>query len=313
VLLLAAVVEFLALRLLIRMGPMLPEAARGDAAAAVTQGLILFGTVAQNLALLLILALLALMGWRNAQISLKDKSCSGLRRSGRAQAALTVSLALTVVLFVAHTLAGPAAPPLLYAAFLLATFTTMAAALGAVNCPSQRRAWPALFGATYLLVLYPTLGATLALRLPFVPAAHSLAEIGAVLAACLAPLALRPRFDWRALLVAVTSAGLLAGMWFSISWLPPTLMIWTVAFTGFLPAPFYIVALGLFLYALLALTFNGGERATPVPAVVLGLTLIALGGLRWDFSYYVLLGLLGFLILSGVHQFKMSGDEEIWG
>jgi hypothetical protein len=310
---LAAVVEFLALRFLIRLGPMLPEAARGDVAAALTGRLILFGTVAQNLALLLTLALLALIGWHNAQISLKGKSLSGLRRAGRGQAALTGSLALTVVLFVAHTLAGPTASPLLYTAFLLATFSAMVTALWAVDCPCQRPAWLALFCATYLLVLYPTLGATLALPLPFVPAAHALAEIGAVLAACLAPLALRPRFDWRALGVATATASLLAGMWISISWLPPTLMIWTVAFTGFLPAPFYIAALGFFLYALLALTFNGGERATPVPAVVLGLTLIALGGLRWDFSYYVLLGLLGFLIVSGVHQSKISGDQEIRG
>jgi hypothetical protein len=288
-LLLAAVVEFLALRLLIRMGPMLPEAARGDGAAAVTQGLIVLGTVAQNFGLLLALGLLLLLACRTSQSSLR------------------LSLAAAVVLAVAHLLAGPAAPPWLYAAFLLAVVTVMAAALWAVDCPCRRPAWLALFGATYLLVLYPTLSGTLALQLPLVPLAHTLAETGAVLAACLALPALRPRFEWRALLPAMVAAGLLAGMWFSVSWLPPTLMIWTVAFTGFLPAPVYIVALGLFVYTLCASILNAGGR-TAVPAVVPGLALIALGGLRWDFSYYVLLGLLGLLLLAGVHQSKISGD-----
>jgi hypothetical protein len=253
------------------------------------------------LGLLLALGLLGLLAWQEGR--------SGLRRSVRTvrsvRSVRSVVVGGVVVLAVAHVVAGPAAPGWLYGAFLVAALAAMAAALWAVDCPCRRPAWLALFGATYLLVFYPTLGATLALPLPFVPAAHTLAEVGAVLAACLALPALRPRFEWRALVVAIAVAGLLAGMWFSISWLPPTLMIWTVAFTGFLPAPVYIVALGLFVYTLLALTLNAGGRAA-VPAVVPGLMLIALGGLRWDFSYYVLLALPGFLLITGSADFRKA-------
>jgi hypothetical protein len=319
------VVEFLALRLLIRMGPVLPEVARGDGAAAVTQGLIVLGTVAQNLALLLALGLLGLIAWQKSRSGLRrsqgsglrEKSRSGLRRSQgsglrrsqgsglrRSQGSgLRWFLGAVVVLAVVHVVAGPAAPGWLYGAFLVAALAAMAAALWAVDCPCRRPGWLALFFAVYLLVVYPTLAATLALPLPFVAGAHTLAEIGALLAACLALPALRPRFEWRALAVAIAVAGLLAGMWFGAPWLPPTLMIWTVAFTGFLPAPLYVLALGIFVYTTLVFTLNGG-RETALPPVVIGLVLVALGGLRWDFSYYVLLALPGFLLLTGTADFR---------
>jgi hypothetical protein len=289
---LTAVIEFLGLRLLIRMGPMLPQAARGDTAAAITEGLILLGTIAQNLALFLLPVVLAVIAWRTVHTGLK------------------ASLALLLTLFVGHTLVGPALPSWLYAAFLVAAFATMTAALWTVNCPCQRPFWLAIFAAAYLFILYPTLAATLALPLPFVPVAHALAELLAVLAACLAPLALRPRFERRALLLAGTAVVLVTGMWFSVAWLPPTLMIWTVAFTGYLPAPVYILALGLFLYTLVALTLNGGAHRNRVPTAVLALLLIALGGLRWDVGYYTLLGLFGFLTLSGVVRFEPESSPS---
>ena len=272
---LAALAEFLGLRLLIRLGPMAKAMPR-DVVAALTEGLMALGSVMLNLVLLLTLAALAGLAW------------------SASHRALRFSLAAVAALAVALTLAGSRMPPWLFAAFVLAVLTTMGVAFGVARCPSRHRGWLALFGLAYLTLAYPTLGATLRLALPFTPNAHALSELFAVLAAALAPLALRPRFAWRALVVGAVGASLLTGLWLSVSWLPATLMIWSVAFTGYLPMPVYVLALGFFLYALVALALPDGARD-----LAWGLALMALGGLRWDVLYYTLLALYGFLLLSG--------------
>lgn len=272
---LAALTEFLGLRLLIRLGP-LAKAMPHDMAATLAEGLIALGSVMLNLTLLLTLAALIGLAWQTS------------RR------ALRFSLVAVAALAVALTFVGSRAPPLLFAAFVLAVLAAMGIALGAARRPCRRPGWLALFGLAYLTLAYPTLGATLQRALPFTPNAHALSELFATLAAALTPLALRPRFDWRALAVGVGGASLLAGLWFGVPWLPATLMIWSVAFTGYLPMPVYVLALGLFLYALVALALDHDARR-----LAWGLALIALGGLRWDVPYYTLLALLGFLLLSG--------------
>jgi hypothetical protein len=281
---LAALGEFLGLRLLIRLGP-LAQALPRDVAAALTEGLIALGSVMLNLALLLTLAALAGLAWRSPVPAPQVQA---------SQPALQFSLLAVLALAAGLMGAGRNAPPALFAAFVLAALAGMGIALGAAHCPCRRPAWLALFVGAYLALAYPTLGATFHLPLPFTPNVHALSELFAVLAAALAPLALRPRFDWRALLVGAVGAGLLAGLWLSLPWLAPTLMIWSVAFTGYLPMPVYVLALGLFLYALVALALRDGARC-----LAWGLALIALGGLRWDVPYYILLALFGFLLLNG--------------
>ncbi len=272
----AALIEFLSLRLFIRLGPVLP---RAEITVTLTETLITIGSVALTFALLLALSTLILTARQSSRASLK------------------YCVIAVIVLTVGHALAGDAPPPLLYVAFILFALMTMGVALWFVRRLSFYTGWLALFVAAYLALAYPTLVNTLHLTLPFTAEARSLSELLIILATLTAPMVpLRtrgPRRDWTAVVVGVIGAVVLAGLWFSVSWLPPTLMIWSVALTGYLPAPIYILAFGLWLYTFTSLIkYNDARRRA------LGLALIALGGLRWDVSYYALLALIGFLLLS---------------
>lgn len=272
----AALVEFLSLRLLIRLGPVLPRTA---AVVTLTEALIFIGAVALNFALLLALATLTTMAWQTSRYPLK------------------YCLAAIIILTIGLAIAGDAPPPLLFVAFLLFSLSIVGIALWFARYSYQYFIWLALFGGAYLALAYPTLVNTLHVTLPFTAHARAVSELLVILATLGAPFILRPRRDWIAVIVGVVGAILLAGLWFSVQWLPPTLMIWSVAFTGYLPAPVYILALGLWLYTFTALMKTEGRRYH-----ALGLALIALGGLRWDLSYYVLLALTGFLLLSGAND-----------
>lgn len=272
----AALVEFLSLRLLIRLGPVLPHT---DAVVSLTEALIFIGAVALNFALLLTLATLTTMAWQTSRYPLK------------------YCLAAIIVLTIGLTLAGGAPPPLLFVAFLFLSLSMVGIALWFARHSKFYVGWLALFGGAYLALAYPTLVNTLHVTLPFTAHARAISELLILLSTLGAPFVLRPRRDWIAVIVGVVGAILLAGLWFSVQWLPPTLMIWSVAFTGYLPAPVYILALGLWLYTFIALMKTEGRRHH-----ALGLALLALGGLRWDLSYYVLLALAGFLLLSGAND-----------
>jgi hypothetical protein len=272
----AALVEFLSLRLLIRLGPVLP---RAEITVTVTETMIFIGAAALNFALLLALAALTTMAWQTSRYPLK------------------YCLAAIVILTIGLALAGSDPPPLLFVAFLFLSLSIIGIALWFARHPKLYAGWLALFGGAYLALAYPTLVNTLHVTLPFTAHARAISELLILLSTLGAPFILRPRRDWIAVIVGMTGAILLAGLWFSVEWLPPTLMIWSVAFTGYLPAPVYTLALGLWLYTFTALMKTEGRRYH-----ALGLALVALGGLRWDLSYYVLLALTGFLLLSGAND-----------
>jgi len=82
-------------------------------------------------------------------------------------------------------------------------------------------------------------------------------------------------------------------------WLPPAFAIWNFAFTLFLPFWLYVIALWLYLYTLTACWASGQAIYREI---ALGLALVALGGLRADFSYMQRLALLGLWQL-GYHPF----------
>jgi hypothetical protein len=69
---------------------------------------------------------------------------------------------------------------------------------------------------------------------------------------------------------------------------------WTVDFATFLPPWLYLLGLAGYVYTLIALARSGVAAGR---LAAWGLTLIALGGLRWDYTYFSGLGLLGFLLL----------------
>jgi hypothetical protein len=272
----SALIEFLSLRLLIRLGPVLPHTA---AVVSLTEALIFVGTVALNFAMLLTLATLTTMAWQTPRYLLK------------------YCLIAIILLVIGLALAGSTPPSLFYVAFLFFSLSIVGIALWFARHPKPYIGWLALFGGAYLALTYPTVVNTLHVTLPFTAHARALSELLVILATLVAPYFLRPRRDWIAALVGAIGMILLAGLWFSVEWLPPTLMIWSIAFAGYLPAPVYILALGLWLYTFTALMRTEGARG-----YALGLALSALGGLRWDLSYYTLLALTGFLLLSDVND-----------
>jgi len=278
----AAFIEFLCLRLLIRLGPVLPHT---DAVVTITETMMFIGSVALTFAVLLLIATLTTMAWQTSHHLLKYFLIAII--------ALTIGLALV----------GNSPPPFLFVAFTLFSLIAISIALWSSRQLKFYTSWLALFVAAYLALAYPTLVNTLHLTLPFTAQARGLSELFVILATLTAPFILRPRRDWIAIIVGVIGAVLLAGLWFSVRWLPPTLMIWSVALTGYLPAPIYILAFGLWLY-----TFTSLVKREDTRRRALGLALIALGGLRWDLSYYALLALTGFMILSNVTD-EISYDK----
>jgi len=267
---LAAAIEFLCLRFLLRLGPFLPQT---DALAILGNGLAFIGVVALNLALLLMVVALV--------------EYARVVRERVSQFLLLGWAALTVVLFIN---AGSA---WLYGAWLCWGWLVMVDAWRKVPRSPAYQAWLGLVLAIYLLLGYATMAPVWQINLIARPLVLALAELGAVLAALSTPLIFPLRWDWRAAIVGATGGILLSGMGLRVGWLPPTIMIWTFALTGYLPLPAYALALTLFLYTLTSLALQTETRY-----LASGLILMALGGLRWDYPYYVLLAVLGVVMLT---------------
>lgn len=71
------------------------------------------------------------------------------------------------------------------------------------------------------------------------------------------------------------------------------LAMWNQSFTGYLPFVIYPLAVGLYIFNIMALYKSPGYKA-----IAIGLTLIALGGLRLEYNYFNLVALTGFLLLA---------------
>ena len=76
-------------------------------------------------------------------------------------------------------------------------------------------------------------------------------------------------------------------------WIVSTVAMWTVSFSLALPGLLYAIALGIAVATLPSLWSAGGTRRTAAQ----GLLLIALAGLKLDFSYFALLSLAGTALL----------------
>jgi hypothetical protein len=125
----------------------------------------------------------------------------------------------------------------------------------------------------------------------------------AVLVALMAYFVYRPARSKLALAGALSITALLGGFWFFRPHLASALTQWTVDFASFLPPWLYVLGLAGFLYAVMALARSNNAR---LRSAAWGLMLIALGGLRWDYTYFTGLGLLGFLLLA-----EQSGPRSI--
>jgi hypothetical protein len=176
--------------------------------------------------------------------------------------------------------------------FLGASLSALFLGILSARNSARRTAWLGLLGLVYIPLAASTIIETTHLQLGHTVSLRALTEFLALLSALAAWLALRPRRDRVALWAAALGMLALGGLWIGVPWLPRTLMIWSVAMTGFLPGVVYVLALGIWLAAFAALIRHRASRQT-----ALGMALVALGGLRWDFSYYVLLSVTGMLLL----------------
>lgn len=268
---LVACIEFSTLRVLIRLGPMFRSLPH-EVVIAWTDAAIFVGSVALNLAALLLLATLA--AWMLAGSSPALRAASG---------------GLFILAAMVHAL-GSRTPPVLYALFLAAALVTLIVGVRQIRQARGVRIYFALV-AVVGLGLACTAGSA-ALQLPLAQSVplRALGEAVAVMGAVGAPLLLRPRFDRIALLIGLGAVVALSAMWLAVRWLPPTLMIWSLSFSAYLPAPLYVVGMGGWLYTFVALA-----RRSKARCLAWGMALIALGGLRWDVAYYVLLTVVGCL------------------
>ncbi|MBI4496665.1 MAG: hypothetical protein HY689_02040 [Chloroflexi bacterium] len=277
-LLVAVLVEVAFLRLALRLGQALPPDER---LGRVFSGLATLGLAAQNFAVLLGVAVLAGLCWRQVRLP-------GVRR--RLSGALLLAAGLSTL----GLALGPSSPGMMIAASLLA-FVAMGtvwytAPVLSGGRPSRRWLGLALVGYGALAYHYSAQAASsLGLAVAWTAPAYFVAEAAAVAAAvALVPL-LRPRWQLsRAMAVSLLPAILLAALWVR-PWTIASLTVWTFGFTLFLPAPVYALALWSFLYTVSALVRGGPEDRR----LALGLTFIALAGLKLDYSYFALLALLG--------------------
>lgn len=257
--LLAAVAEFILLRVLLRLGPILPATPTTET---IFRAVALGGTWALNAAV--ILGLVAVGLWvREAR----------RRGWGLPEGAVGV----TWVLLIAGSLASPTGPMVLWPAAL---------ALTALSFGVRNRYPPAvLAGLTY--------GAAAAASPPGLwPGPGfwtAMAEAGAVGLGLLF-LARGSVREERAKLAAGLVAGLILTLGlFVAGWFVKAVGIWTVGLTFYLPAPLY----GLALAGLVRELLSSHEPRRS------GLLLMGLGGLRTDLSYFALLGLMGVLTWAG--------------
>jgi len=88
---------------------------------------------------------------------------------------------------------------------------------------------------------------------------------------------------------------LLGGFWLARPHLASALTQRTVDLAAFLPPWLYLLGLAGFVYTTMALA---GSNDAASRFAAWGLTLVALGGLRWDYTYLSGLGLVGFLLLA---------------
>lgn len=274
--LVAGLAEFVLLRVVMRLGPVLPQA---EALELLYQAAFVVGVAAMNLAFLAGLGLLAL-----AAISLVERR----RLEPLAAASLVALLAF-------------GAPLLLGAHRALLGWQAVAALALLSSWLVTARPAPATLRAGQLaavataLAFYPSLAGLgqAAMALP----GTSLALTAAETAATLVPLALawplRQRWRRSDLALGALPAVLLLGAWMGARWMVGAAAMWSFAFALFLPGPVYALALGLFLASLRIL--SRGDPAERQAA--LGLALVALAGLKMDFAYFAVLALSGYLVL----------------
>ena len=297
-LLVCAIAEFVLLRILLRLGPILPEDALTTT---VLAGASQAGLLSLNLAVVAGMAFMVAL-W----ISLHGSAGEVAPRLVRP--ALTVALAAAlaglVLPYVSKGAWGAVALTFQSVMSLLALFLLSAGLLSRRAMLPMAVALLALYSAAF----YHYLGrASAALGSPLPGAGVSLL-VAEVMTAFLAPallLAIAPKRKVRALAAGAIAAIVYLGVALRMPWAASALAIWDFGFTSALPPYWYAVALGVLVYAIV--TLIGSKQWAPAGA---GLALMALGGLRVDYGYYTLLIMCGALLVTST-LLRSSADESV--
>jgi hypothetical protein len=298
----AALVEFLVLRTFLRMGPLLPT---GEALLPIYWAIQTAGIAAMNLAVLCAAALAA-------TVAVRLLTGAGISVPGtRPSRAADVLLALLILAAVAANLAlGGLQETGTLAGAAVVQSAVSAAALLAIAAVSLRRASTGLQWSRQRLPLMLIVGAqSLALYHVFSEAvvdwawtlpgrewALIAAEALAVGAALSLPWSYRPPFGRRHLLAGLLLGLALLAVLAARPWTFTTISMWTVAFSFSLPGVIYVAALAAAAATVWALYGAGVASRT----AALGLLLVAVAGLKLEFTYLTLLALAGVLILSQI-------------
>jgi len=257
---LAAVVEFLLLRILTRVGEFLPGGAGSDAMSVA----LVVGTAALNCAALAALATVALTAARLFPW-----------RGWRAWSSAVVLLAALVT--VVGSIPGLSVTESL-------RVPLVSAALGAmlILFPRSRAKLPMRIGlAGFGLVLVAPAIAEPDRAFGVMIAGGEALALAAALAAPLILIRRPTRGDW---LIALGAAAIVGAMLAGRPTTAATTAMWSVSLTMWLPAPLYVAASGA-----LALAIAAGRRTAASRNLAFALVLLALAGLRPEATYPVVM------------------------
>ncbi|GEM_PF-6379908 len=276
----SVLVEFVTMRVLLRIGPLLPDEPAWDNIFRLLQTT---GLGALNL---IIISVMGILLWESAQ---------SVRKGAARRAVAVITSAFAAMLLMLFSLLGMSATSLLVGSLALSVSITVLFALSVGN--RRERAFQFLLLLIFLGLTsyYAAKGATgLGIRFPDSAAAYFFVETLAVVAGLAVPLVFRPGRHVKTAALSLLLAALWAAFMWARPWTLATLVMWNTGFSLWLPPPLYAVALGFFVYTVLALA-QGGASAQ---GTAIGLLLIAAAGLKLDYTPYALMALLGYFLIT---------------
>lgn len=300
----AALVEFLLLRIGLRLGAVVPYEGVMEA---FTRLSLLIGTTALNFAMLggvLLLFLLLIERWYERPGWLRRATSSWL-----AVVALFASVLAALWYFLLGVLpfvgeyvpVGEMLSSQLVVISAVATLIFVCIAWTQLPRLAVFHCIHLLLAGAFLLALHFGFAArsvgAVGQFLPGATTALGMAEVLIVATILWSPIVFRPRPQLYGIVLTVVVTGIAGGLLYGTPWIARTMGIWTVAFTLYLPALIYVVAAAVATFTI-ASVLLGRTVAAGVRVQGLGLLLLLVGGMKPDFSYLAILGILGLMLLS---------------
>ncbi|MBI2127008.1 MAG: hypothetical protein HYU02_06835 [Thaumarchaeota archaeon] len=290
-LLVAGIVEFSLIRTFSRMGILLPPR---EPVMSIFNMMMFVGSVAFNFAsLLVILVLLWASYFLLSHRSKADRIAGSLL-------VIVITLSMLFLVVTPNVLVS-----ILYNILSMFLVTILGISLIREGGSIERWLGVAItlsFVTTYLFKILPLLDQLLGLSLNI--AGVGILNLGEALAVVATPLIFLLTYRYRrgsgktllranskAIIVSTIMASLFGSFYLASPWITSILAVWTLGFTMYLPFPFYIIAIWLFLYSLFSLP---GDKK----ALAYGMLLILLAGHLIQLTYLNLLAILGMLFVS---------------